>query len=63
MTNFVRTGGIVFAAASDYSLLPVDAVRRRDGSLTVLAINKDTVNTNTSRISVANFTPSARAGS
>ena len=43
MHDFVQPGDTVLTAASDYSLLSVYAVRRQDGSLTVLAINKDPV--------------------
>jgi alpha-L-arabinofuranosidase len=59
MTHFVRTGDAVITAASDYSLLSSYAVRRLDGSLTVLAINKDPVNTLTGQVAVTGFTPAA----
>ncbi len=57
MTHFVQAGDTVITAASDWPLLPVYAVRRQDGSLTVLTINKDPVNTLTGQVSVAGFTP------
>ena len=59
MTNFAQAGDTVVAAATDYSLLSVYAARRQDGSLTVLVINKDPVNTNTGQIAVAGFTPAS----
>jgi alpha-L-arabinofuranosidase len=57
MQNFVQAGDTVITAASDYSLLPTYAVRRQDGSLTILTINKDPVNTLTGQVAVAGFTP------
>jgi hypothetical protein len=57
MTNFVQAGDTVVSAASDWSLLPVYAVKRQDGCLTVLTINKDPVNTLIGQVSVAGFTP------
>jgi hypothetical protein len=59
MTHFVQTGDTVLTAASGYSLLPVYAVRRQNGSLTVLVINKDPVNTLNGQVSVASFTPAS----
>ena len=59
MTNFVQAGDTVLTAASDYSLLSVYAVRRLDGSLTVLAINKDPSNTSTGQVAVAGFAPAS----
>ena len=50
MTNFVQTGDTVITAASDYSLLSTYAVQRQNGSLTVLTINKDPVNTLTGQV-------------
>jgi len=57
MTNFVQAGDTVLTAASDYSLLSVYAVRRLNGSLTVLAINKDPSNTSTGQVAVAGYVP------
>jgi alpha-L-arabinofuranosidase len=59
MQNFVQPGDTVLTAASDYSLLSVYAVRRLNGSLTVLAINKDPSNTSTGQVAVAGFTPAS----
>jgi hypothetical protein len=59
MTNFVQTGDTVISAASDWSLLSTYAVQRQNGSVTVLTINKDPVNTLTGQISLAGFTPAS----
>ena len=55
MPHFVQASDTVINAASDYSLLAAYAVRRRDGSLTILAINKDPTNTLTGQVAVASF--------
>jgi hypothetical protein len=57
MRDFVQPGDSVLSATSDYSLLSVYATRRQDGSLTVLAINKDPSNTYTGQVTVVGFTP------
>ena len=57
MQDFFQSGDTVLTATSDYSLLPAYAVRRQDGSLTVLAINKDPTNTYTGQLAVAGFIP------
>jgi len=49
----------VLTATSDYSLLSAYAVRRQDGSLTVLAINKDPSNSYTGQVAVASFSPAS----
>jgi len=59
MTNFVQAGDTVLTAASDYSLLSVYAVQRLNGSLTVLAINKDPSNTSTGQVAVAGYVPAS----
>ena len=59
MQDFVQSGDSVLTAASDYSLLSAYAVRRQDGSLTVLAINKDPSNTYTGQVAVVGFTPAS----
>jgi hypothetical protein len=61
MQNFAQAGDTVIAAASDYSLLSTYAVRRQNGSLTILTINKDSVNTLTGQVVVASFTPASGA--
>ena len=57
MTNFAQAGDTVVTAASDWPLLSTYAVQRRNGSLTVLTINKDPVNTLTGQVSVTGFSP------
>ena len=59
MQHFVQAGDTVITAASDYSLLSTYAVRRLDGSLTILAINKNPGNTATGQVAVAGFTPAS----
>jgi len=59
MTNFVQTGDTVITAASGYSLLSTYAVRRQNGSLTIMTVNKDPVNTLTGQVAVAGFSPAA----
>ena len=59
MTNFVQAGDTVVSAGTDYSMLSAYAARRQDGALTVLAINKDPVNTLTGLVAVAGFTPAS----
>ncbi|MGP8199836.1 MAG: YDG domain-containing protein [Limisphaerales bacterium] len=61
MTNFAQTGDTVIAATSGYASLSTYAVQRQNGSLTVLAINKDPTNTLTGQISVAGFHPASSA--
>ena len=61
LTNFVQAGDTVLTTASDFSLLPAYAVRRQNGSLTILAINKDPVNTLTGLVAVAGYQPAATA--
>jgi alpha-N-arabinofuranosidase len=61
MQNFVQSGDTVLTAASDYSLLSVYAVRRLNGSLTVLAINKDPSLTSTGQVAVAGYAPAPGA--
>ena len=57
MQKFVQAGDTVLTAASDYSLLSVYAVRRLNGSLTVLVINKDSSLTSTGQVAVAGYIP------
>jgi hypothetical protein len=59
MRNYVQAGDTVLAATSDYSLVPVYAVRRQNGSMTVLAINKDPSLTYTGQVAVASFAPAS----
>lgn len=57
MQNFVQTSDSVLPSTSDYFLLSSYAVRRHDGSLTILAINKDPTNTLTGQVAVSGFIP------
>lgn len=59
LQDFVQPGDTVIAAASDYSMLSTYAVRRQDGSLTILTINKDPVNAMTGQVAVTGFSPAA----
>jgi alpha-N-arabinofuranosidase len=59
MRNFVQPGDTVLTATSDYSLLSAYAVRQQNGSLTVLAINKDPAMTYTGQVAIAGFTPAS----
>jgi len=61
LRQFVQTGDTVLTAASDYSLLSTYAVRRQNGSLTLLTINKDPVNILTGQVTVASFSPAPAA--
>ena len=59
MQDFFQAGDTVLTAASDYTLLSAYAVRRQDGTLTILAINKDPANTYTGQVAVAGYTPAS----
>jgi hypothetical protein len=59
LRNYVQAGDTVLTATSDYSLLPVYAARRQNGSLTLLAINKDPSMTYTGQVAVAGFIPAS----
>jgi alpha-L-arabinofuranosidase len=61
MHDFVHAGDSVLTASSDYSLLSVYAVRRQDGAMTILTINKDPANSYTGQVTVAGFTPASNA--
>ena len=61
MQKFVQPGDTVVSADSDYNLLAAYAVRRQDGAVTLLVINKDPVNFITGVVAVAGFTPAANA--
>jgi hypothetical protein len=58
---FVRAGDTVLSASSDYSLLPAYAVRRKDGALTLLVVNKDSGSNFTAQIALNGFTPAPAA--
>jgi len=57
--TFAQSGDKVLSATSDYILLSTYAVRRQNGSLTLLTINKDQSNTATGQVSVAGFAPAS----
>jgi len=59
MQEFVQAGDTVISASSDYSLLSTYAVRRADGSLTILTINKSPSHIATGQLAVAGFTPAS----
>ena len=59
MQNFVQPGDTVISAISDYMLLATYAVRRQDGSMTILTINKDPTHTFTGRLALNGFTPAS----
>ena len=61
MRNFVQAGDTVLTATSDYTLLSTYAVRRQNGSLTILTINKSPGNTATGQVAVAGYTPASNA--
>ena len=58
---FARPGDSVLAAFSDYPLLSAYAIRRTNGALTLLVINKDGTTNFNAQISLTNFIPWANA--
>jgi hypothetical protein len=58
---FARPGDSVLAASSDYLLLSTYAIRRTNGVLTLLVINKDSTANFNAQISLTNFVPGATA--
>jgi hypothetical protein len=61
MHYFVQPGDTVLDAPSDYIMLSTYAVRKADGALALLTINKDRYATMPLQISLANFSPSVNA--
>ena len=61
MQDFVQPGDTVLTAASDYPLLSTYAVRRQDGGLTILTINKSPANAATGQVAVTGFVPASQA--
>lgn len=57
MRSFMGPGDTVLEASSDYMLLAAHAVRKANGALALLVINKDAVTNLTARITLANFAP------
>jgi hypothetical protein len=58
---FARPGDSVLAASSDYLLLSAYAIRRTNGALTLLVINKDGTTNFNAQISLTNFVPGPTA--
>jgi hypothetical protein len=56
---FVRPGDTVLGATSDYLLLSAYAVRKADGALALLVINKDATANFNAQISLSNFVPAS----
>ena len=61
LRQFARGGDVVVQAGSDYSLLSVYAVRRTNGSLALLVINKSPNLTLTGKVSLTGYTAQASA--
>jgi alpha-N-arabinofuranosidase len=61
MTRFIGAGDTVLNASSDYGLLGAYAARRTNGSLTLLAINKDAAASFTGNIALTNYVPGGTA--
>jgi hypothetical protein len=61
MQHFIRAGDTVLNASSDYALVSAYAARRTNGSLTLLAINKDSASNFTANIVLANYLPGGTA--
>jgi len=61
MPQFAADGDTVVSATSDYPLLAVYSVKRTNGSLTLLVINKSSSSNLTAAINLAGYLPSANA--
>jgi hypothetical protein len=61
LQGFARGGDLVLDASSDYLLLSDYAIRRTNGSLTLLVINKDLTEGFTARVILNNFSPVSNA--
>jgi alpha-N-arabinofuranosidase len=57
LQHFARPGDTVLAASSDNLLLSAYAVRRTNGALTLLVINKDMTTNLTAQVALTNFVP------
>jgi len=57
LQSFARPGDAVLAASSDNLLLSAYAVRRTNGALTLLVINKNMVTNQVGQIALTNFVP------
>src|ERR1041385_8318790 len=56
-----RPGDSVLKASSDYLLLGAYAIRKQDGALSLLVLNKDSISNFTAQVSLTNFLPSSAA--
>lgn len=61
LSHFARGGDTVIKASSNASLLSAYAVKRLDGSLTILAINKSPTASYATTFNVSGFTPKGNA--
>jgi alpha-L-arabinofuranosidase len=61
LQHFARPGDAVLAASSDNLLLSAYAVRRTNGALTLLVINKHLTTNLTAQVGLTNFVPSSTA--
>jgi hypothetical protein len=61
MPHVIGAGDTVLNASSDYALVSAYAARRTNGSLTLLAINKDSLSSFTADIAMANYLPGGTA--
>ena len=61
LQSFARPGDSVLTSSSDNLLLSAYAIRRTNGALTMLVINKDLVANLTGQIALTNFAPSSTA--
>jgi hypothetical protein len=61
LQSFVRAGDSVVGSSSDYLLLSSYAVRRTNGALTMLVINKDLTTNFNAQIVLTNFQPAPNA--
>ncbi len=61
LSHFARGGDTVVSASSDDSLLSIFAVKRADGTLGLLVINKSPTATTTGTFALTGFTPTATA--
>jgi len=57
LQNFARPGDSVLASSSDILLLSAYAVRRTNGALTLLVINKDLTTNLAAQVALTNFVP------
>jgi hypothetical protein len=61
LTHFARGGDTVVSASSDYQLLTAYAVKRTNGTLTLLVINKSACSNLTANFNLAGYAPTTNA--